>query len=302
MLACAAYSCGPRNTGDGQTLYSGEIKIAVDESLKPIVEEELQVYHAFTPEATITPIYCSEVEAINLLIKDSVRLVIANRRLTDEEVANFNSRKFFPQSIRFAVGGIALITNKENPDSLISVNQLKGIMMGKISNWSELSPTNRLGGIQVVFDNPNSGTVRYAIDSICQGAELSDNMTALNLNEQVIDYVSKNKASLGVIGVNWIGNKADTTRLTFNESVNVMSVTNYPVPTDENCVKPYQAYLALRSYPLTHDIFVLVNDPRGALPTGLLTFLTSDKGQRIVLKSGLVPATQPVRLVNVKDN
>ena len=70
---------------------------------------------------------------------------------------------------------------------------------------------------------------------------------------------------------------------------------------EANSFKPYQAYLALRQYPLTHDVFILVNDPRNGLPTGLMTFLTKDRGQRIILKSGLVPATQPVRLVNVKD-
>lgn len=301
LMVCALAACGPKNTGDGQTLYSGEISIAVDESLKPIVEEELQVYLAMTPEATVTPIYCSEVEAINLFIKDSVRLVIANRRLTDSEVASFNLRKFFPESIRFAVGGIALITNKQNPDTIISVNQLRNILTGKITDWKGLNQSSKLGDLQVVFDNPNSGTIRYAIDSICKGGQLSDKMKALSRNDEVIDFVSKNKNALGIIGVNWIGNDNDSTRLTFNESVNVMGVTSSVRPTPDNCVWPYQAYLALKTYPLTHDIFILINDPRGALPTGLLTFLTSDKGQRIVLKSGLVPATQPVRLVNVKD-
>ena len=301
LLACTLIACGPKDKGDGQTLYSGEITIAVDETLKPIVEEELQVYQALTPEATVTPIYCSEVEAINLLIKDSVRLVIANRSLTDKEVASFNARKFFPESIRFAVGGIALITNKQNKDTLISVHQFKDILTGKITKWSELDKCSTLGEMQVVFDNPNSGTIRYAIDSICQGGQLSQGLKALNRNEDVIDFVSKNPDALGVIGVNWIGNAADSTRLTFNESVNVMSVSYSVRPDEENSRKPYQAYLALNEYPLTHDIFILINDPRMALPTGFMTFLTSDKGQRIVLKSGLVPATQPVRLVTVKD-
>ena len=44
-----------------------------------------------------------------------------------------------------------------------------------------------------------------------------------------------------------------------------------------------------------------MHDPRNALPWGFASFLTSDRGQRIILKSGLVPATQPVRVVNVKD-
>ena len=304
MLVCTLFACGPRNNNsDGQTLYSGEISIAVDESLRPIMEHELQVYQVNYPEATINPIYCNEVEAVNLLLKDSVRLVIANRRLTEDELASFHSRKFFPESIRLAVGGIALITNKENPDTLISVRQFKDILTGKITEWKQLNESSKLGKLQVVFDNPNSGTIRYAIDSICRGEKLTGELKALKLNDQVIDYVAKTPEAIGVIGVDWVGNSNDSTRLSFNEAVNVMGVTHSINPSAENCVWPYQAYLALRTYPLTHDIFVLINDPRGALPTGLLTFLTSDKGQRIILKSGLVPATQPVNIrpVTVKD-
>lgn len=305
FLCCALSlllaSCGGQKKTDGETMYSGDIKIAVDESFKPIMEEELQVYRALTPEANVTPIYCSEVEAINLLLKDSVRLVIANRRLTENELASFHARKFFPESIRMAVSGIALITNPANTDSLLTVGQFRNILTGKITEWKELYPQSKLGKLQVVFDNPNSGLIHYAIDSICEGQKLASTLTALKSNEEVIDYVSKTPSAMGVIGANWIGNVSDSTRLSFNESVRVMAVSNSGHATVANSFKPYQAYLALRQYPLTHDVFILVNDPRNGLPTGLMTFLTKDRGQRIILKSGLVPATQPVRLVNVKD-
>ncbi|MBU3854961.1 substrate-binding domain-containing protein [Bacteroides gallinaceum] len=305
FLCCALSlllaSCGGQKKTDGETMYSGDIKIAVDESFKPIMEEELQVYRALTPEANVTPIYCSEVEAINLLLKDSVRLVIANRRLTENELASFHARKFFPESIRMAVSGIALITNPANTDSLLTVGQFRNILTGKITEWKELYPQSKLGKLQVVFDNPNSGLIHYAIDSICEGQKLASTLTALKSNEEVIDYVSKTPGAMGVIGANWIGNVSDSTRLSFNESVRVMAVSNSGHATVANSFKPYQAYLALRQYPLTHDVFILVNDPRNGLPTGLMTFLTKDRGQRIILKSGLVPATQPVRLVNVKD-
>ena len=222
-------------------------------------------------------------------------------RLTDGETAYFNARKFFPESIRLAVSGIALITNKQNKDSLITVSQFRDILTGKVTEWKELYPESELGKIQVVFDNPNSGTIHYAIDSICRGAELSPKLTAEKSNEAVISHVAATPNAIGVIGANWIGNSADTTRLSFNESVRVMAVSAAGKATVENSFKPYQAYLALWEYPLTHNVYILINDPRGALPTGLMTFLTSDRGQRIILKSGIVPATQPVRLVNVKD-
>lgn len=301
MLTFSACNSSGKN-GKEETLYSGEIRIAVDESFKPIMEEELQVYQALTPEASITPVYCSEVEAVNLLLKDSVRLAITNRRLTEKELISFHTRKFFPESIQMASSGIALITHHCNPDSLITVEDFRRIATGEITEWKELNPKSRLGRMQVVFDNPNSGTVHYVIDSICQGKPLSSSLKARKSNEEVIDYVAATQDAIGIIGANWIGNKADTTRLSFNQRVRVMSVSESSEATPENSYRPYQAYLALKQYPLTNEVYILINDPKGALPTGLMTFLTGERGQRIILKSGLIPATQPVRIVNVKDD
>lgn len=302
FFALVLFGCNSVKNNDEETLYSGRIKIAVDESFKPIIEEVLQVYHALTPEATIEPIYCSEVEAVDLLLKDSVRFAVANRRLTERETASLNARKFFPESVRFAVGGIALITNRQNRDSLITVGQIQNVLSGKINQWNGLYPDSDLGEIRVVFDNPNSGTVHFALDSICRGKEMSPlSVKAKRNSREVIDLVAKDPGAIGFIGVNWVGNPVDTARLSFNDKIRVLAVSDSDKATVENSFKPYQAYLALRKYPLTHDIFILINDPKGALPTGLMTFMTGDKGQRIILKSGLVPATQPVRLVNVKD-
>ena len=220
--------------GKEETLYSGKISIAVDESFKPIMEEELQVYQALTPEAVITPIYCSEVEAVNLLLKDSVRLAITNRRLTEEELISFHTRKFFPESVRMALSGVALITHRDNPDSLITVKDFRRIATGEITNWKELNPNSKLERMQVVFDNPNSGTVHYVIDSICQGKPLSTSLKAQKSNEEVINYVATTPEAIGVIGANWVGNKADTTRLSFNQKVRVMAVSSSVNATSEN--------------------------------------------------------------------
>ena len=243
-------SCNNKTKSDGQTWYSGSITIAVDEALKPIMEEELQVYRAMFPEAEVTPIYCSEVDAIKLFMQDSVRLVVANRQLSEEELASFHTRKFFPESVVMAISGIALITHPENTDSLITVGQFRKILTGEMTSWKDLNPESRLGDLSVVFDNPNSGTIHYAIDSICRGEKLASTLTALKSNDEVIDYVSKTPNALGVIGANWVGNSADSTRLSFNEAVNVMAVSASGHATVGNSYKPYQAYLALREYPL----------------------------------------------------
>ena len=297
-------SCKPKIKDKYTDTYaSGEIAIAVDENFRPIIQEEIDVFENMYSKASIVPNYTNEVNAINLLLKDSVRVAIATRPLSLKEITFLNSKKFYPHSYKLATDAVALIINKSNPDSLITMGQIKRILSGEISEWKEIYPTSKLGKFQIVFDNSNSSTMRYAIDSIRNGQPLkAKQIFAQNTNPEVIDYVSKTPNAIGIIGVNWLGNhKKDTTNLSFKDEIRVMAVSGELKATVANSYKPFQAYLFYGYYPLTRTIYVIINDPRGSLPSGFTSFLTSDRGQRIILKSGLLPATQPIRIVHVKD-
>lgn len=286
------------------TITSGLIQIAADESFEPIIQEELDVFEALYTQAGVIPIYTSEVEALKLLIEDSVRFIVISKPLSDEEVKTFNSQKKFPRSIKIATDGVALIINKRNTDSIINIQTLEKIFTGEIKEWKQLNPESKLGKINVIFDNKNSGTVRYAIDSICHGKSLSPDLYAQTKNSEVVDFVNKDVNSLGIIGVNWVGNKNDSTHLSFHEKITVMSVSRSLTPDKSNSFKPYQYYLATGEYPMARGVFIILNDPKGGLSTGLTSFITDDRGQRIILKSGLLPATRPVNVrgVSIRDN
>ena len=303
VLLLALSACRSKSKeGQTDTYSSGVIAIAADASFEPIIQEEIDVFESLYPLAGIVPRYTTEVEAINLLLKDSVRLAVATGTLTEEEMNSFHSRKFYPREIKLATDALALIVNRANPDSLLSVRDFRRILTGEAKTWKQVNSNSGLKDIQVVFDNKNSSTVRFAMDSVCGGKPLAtENVSALRTNQQVIDFVAKNPAAIGVIGVNWLGNRSDTTNLSFKEEIRVMAVSAGDVATPENSYKPYQAYLYYGNYPLARPIYAILNDPRNGLPWGFTSFMTSDKGQRIILKSGLVPATQPVRIVHVKD-
>lgn len=301
MLALLSACQGKPKDGLTDTYTSGVIAIAADESFRPIVQEEIDVFEGMFPLAGIVPRYVTEVEAVNLLLKDSLRLAITSRRLTSEEMNSFHSRKFYPQEIKIATDGLALITHRGNRDTLITMKDIRRILTGDAKRWKDIYPDSRLEDIRLVFDHKNSSTVRFAVDSICKGASLSDQVKALKTNKEVIEYVARTPDAIGVIGVNWLSDKNDSTGLSFSKEVQVMSVSAADKATPENSFKPYQAYLFYGDYPLARSIYALLNDPRSALAWGFTSFLSSDRGQRIILKSGLVPSTQPVRVVNVKD-
>ena len=298
------YSCDRRKITRTDTETSGVAVIAVDECFSPIVNEELAVFTGLNPEATINPIYTGEHEVFRLLVADSVRLIIAARELSEQEKATIESRKLAVRSQKIARDGIALIVNKGNNDSIISTNQLKKIMTGEISDWNELNPAgkSKLGNIRVVFDNPNSSTLRFINDIVTGGEVLSPEIRALATNPEVIDFVAQTPNALGIIGVNWISNPNDSTKLSFDEKIRVMAVGQDDEITLDNAYKPYPAYLNNKDYPLIRDVFVILTDLRETLPAGFTKFVVGDAGQRIILKAGLVPGTRPIREIYLKED
>ncbi|MGC4021621.1 MAG: hypothetical protein QM734_06615 [Cyclobacteriaceae bacterium] len=71
------------------------------------------------------------------------------------------------------------------------------------------------------------------------------------------------------------------------------------ISSDDEYLKPYKAYILIKKYPLSRDIFIISREAHSGLGTGFLAYVASEKGQKIVLKAGLVPATAPVRLVQI---
>lgn len=293
-------SCGnkKKDKNDGNTMRSGFIKVAVDETMKSVLQSEIDVFEGLYP-ADIEPIYTTENNAIELLKIDTVRFAVTTKGLTPAEMKYFRDKSFNPKVIRIAIDAVALITNPTNPDSIINVQTLRKILTGEVTNWNEIYPSSKLGKIQVVFDNTKSSIVRYAVDSICKDKPLSTKLNALNLNKEVVDHVAKTPNALGLIGVSLISNENDSVSVDFTQKVQVMRVSKEEKPDRYNSVQPYQYYIYTMKYPLTRSIYIILNDFRGELPTGLTNFITGDKGQRIIKSSGLLPVTMPVNNVVV---
>jgi phosphate transport system substrate-binding protein len=279
------------------TPTTGKITIVADESLKPIVEAEVETFNALHKDAHISVIYLPEAEAISAMLnEDTIRMAIATRRLTKEE------REFLMKETQIrareedlAGSGIALIANRQNPDSLITMDQIKDLLAGKINTWKQIGGTSD-NGIEIVFDNPNSGLLRQMKDSVAKVSTLPKNCFAVKNNEAVVDHVAKNKNAIGLIGLEWVSDSDDTTAGKFLDKVRVMEVAG-----DSAYFKPYQAYLALKYYPLPRTITAINREGRTGLATGFAAFFASERGQRIILKAGLLPKTMPLRIVSVNQ-
>jgi len=294
--SCRFFRGNPYNN----TATTGITSICSDETFRPVIEAEVQVFKAIYGYTVINTKYVPEGEAFDQLLKDSVQLIIASRQLTGEETGVLNKMKLYPKQMKIATDAIALIVNPSNPDSLITVSQIRDILTGKISRWNQLNPKASSDPIRVIFDNEKSSIVNFLVDSICKGKFDKSNVFALDYNRDVIEYTATHSDVLGFIGVSWISNSEDSLHLSFHKRIKVMAVSQDPLPNVDNSYKPYQAYMVNNIYPLTRSIYMINSEPRTGLATGFSAFLASDKGQRIILKSGILPDLAPTRVVNIR--
>lgn len=299
--AIFASSCNNKKSKDGRTdtYSSGAISFVSDESFSPIIEEERFVFEKDYPQAKVTPIYTNESDAINQLLDGKTWLAFTARDFKPSELQNLRDRTFRPVSLKLAYDALAFIVNKNSKDTLISVKDIENIMTGKVTKWSDIYKGSAHGTITVVFDNAKSSAVHFVEDSILGGKPISNpNVAAVEKTAEVIKYVEENPGSIGIIGNNWLNDKRDTTNLTFNKNIKVMSVSRVHPATPTSGRKPYQYYIYNGEYPLVRTIYALLNDPRQGLPWGFAHFIEGPKGQRIVMKGGLLPV---MGNINVRD-
>lgn len=291
-------SCAERDKSGKvlDTITTGEIPIAVEEGYKPVIASCIDVFDSIYRTAKINPMYVSEGEAVKALLNDSVRVVIIGRKLTTQETDYFKSKGFTPPMVPIAYDALAIILHPSNLDSVLTVQQFKDVLVGKMSDWKEINPKSSLGKIQVVFDNPQSGTVRYVKDSLIAGQELTPNASALQNNQEVINYVSKNKNAVGIISANWISDTDDGGVQKFLKAIRIADIAK---ETGKTGYGPYQAYLATGDYPFKRTVYIInAQARRNGLGAGFSSYLAKD-GQRIILKDGLLPANAVTRLIQV---
>ena len=292
-------ACGNKPNPEQEEAYQKAAAIfTADESFYPILDEELYYFQNQTLDS-ITPVYINEQDAVRKLMKLETWLAFTTRDFTVKERKNLIDRKYLPRAIPIAYDGLAIIVNNTNPDTCITVKDFARILKGEVSEWKEIYPQNKLGVIDVVFDNPLSSTVRWCVDSILGGKQFSaKNIGAVKTSAAVIDYVEKHSNSLGIIGSNWLNDKRDTTNVTFKKNITVMGVSKMDSAKSYNSWQPYQFYLYNGNYPLRRTIYALLNDTRNGVPSGFTHFIQLPKGQKIILRSGLLPRTANM---NVRD-
>ena len=307
LIACMVIlaSCGGsqqpqfRKDSKGNTVpVANYVCVAIDETFQPIFETLVKDFRDRNADAFTDPLFMPEDDAVKMLLADSVRTIVVTRKLAKDE-NNYLRAKYNLKAKEgiVAFDAVTLITSPSNQDSLITVDEIKKIMEGKITDWGQLKHNNgKSGEIEIVFDNNGSSTVRYMQDSLCAGGKLKGKLRAAKTYDELIKYVHNKKNAIGVVGVDWVGNPNDSTHLSFLTDVRVMKVGAKYSDDPDDYYLPFQFYISTGSYPLTRCLYIITTDPRvRSLEKHFYYYITdnpnhNNMGQMMILRhSQLLP-------------
>ena len=243
-------------------------------------------------------------------------LIITSHDLTAEQKKLLKKAGRGYRTRMIAVDAIAIIVNKQNDIDELSMEDLRDIFTGKVKRWGEVFPTKlKNDTIKVMFDGSGTGVVHYMKNKFLNGGNFGPNVYARQSSLDVFDAVEKYKNVIGFIGVSWITSDLKAAEkpiaekyeeLKNNNEVSVIDFTDrikvMPLRGDDKVqgVKPYQAHIYSGEYPLVREIWAIDASYNGMLDHGFFTFLTGVIGQKIILQTGILPAAEPVRYVEVQ--
>ncbi len=291
VLLLFAQSCKQKavkeKAAESQTVKP--VLFAADESFQPIADAVKDVFNEVYSKIPANIIYKSENEVLKLLYSDSVRLALLSRDLTVQEVRVLKQKNLTPEAYRFAVDAVSLIVSKTTSDTLITVQEIKKMLSGD-------TKTSKI----IVFDNANSSLARYLTELSGLSKLGGKNVFALKNNKEVLKYVSTHPDAIGVVGFSWLDDPDDDYKEAVSE-VKVMAVKDLNSKVKPNeYFKPSQNTLALKQYPLTRGLYVINCTGKQDLGTNFAYFLLNENGQRIILRSGILPNQIPARDINIK--
>lgn len=284
ILFLAACGAQPEAGTEKDTPLDGNLAMAFEPGDSPSMQAQVNLFEGIYRAADIQPVFLPQNRILQWLLNDSIRVGFIHRNLSPAEVAMFESQGKKPRVTFLGRSALALITLRGSGDSLISLDQIRERFTGNEDRG------------YLIFDRTGSAAFMQVRDSVCGGANPGSNVVAVGSYAAVVDYVTSNPGSIGVVGASWLADMTSETSRSVFRRVQAVQVKN---PDDSQYYKPFFRHVYLKKYPLSFGLFAVNTQHYSGLGTGFITFMGGAQGQLALKKSGYAPATEQERLIQV---
>jgi phosphate transport system substrate-binding protein len=284
----------------------GSVTAYVAESHAALMQREVDEFHRLYEAAHVTLLSSTTREAIVHLLNDSVRIIITDRPLNAEEQGIVKQHNIRLIETKIAQDALALVVHQHNPLQEMTRATFAAIVRREITNWNQVPGSKWSGRIEFVFTGRNSGAYELLTQKFLQIKEEVVPAVVVNTQKEVLDYIASHPAAFGVVSAACFYSVTRPQGVPDSTTVlRALAFERQDTTVTSRFVKLHPANVHRGFYPLHYGVYIYTSSSpaRDAGPeVGFATFVASYPGQKIIQDAGLVPATMPIRLVQINED
>ncbi len=263
-LAAAALAAGP-----AAALAGGKsITITGSTTVLPIAQKAAEEYMKKHPEVRISVAGTGSGDGIKSVIDGTADIGDASREMKPKEIKLAQGKGVSPKRFVVALDCIVPVVHPSNPVSDLTLEQLRGIYLGKIRNWKEVGGRDK--PIVVISRDSSSGTFEVWNHKVLgkRGRVRPDAQLQAS-NGAVAQAVAGNKYAIGYVGIGYL-----------NGQLKGLTVGG---------VKASARTALDKSYPIARALNMYTRGEPTGVVKDFIQFVLSPQGQKIVAQEGFVP-------------
>lgn len=261
------------------------LKGYVDPSWSELVGAYQSTYNALNTYTKVELRDTAEGIAIQQFLKGNVPLVFVSHRLDASIIESLIKQKKYIRIDTIGYDAVAcIVPNSMKIDSL-SEEDIRAIFLGEMNSK-----------IKQVYLNGSATSILSFLEEKYGKSQQKSHLYSAGADELLIDKIAHSDNAIGFLSSKSFSNLAS------NKTVlNLNKVKVIPIYVgDSKAYYPDQSSLFTNEYPLKRTLYAILYDRVDGLGTAFVNFMISERGQRLMLKEGLLPHHMPSRKVSLE--
>lgn len=209
------------------------------------------------------------------LINGTTAVASASRELETKEKDLAAKNGVQTKEYVVARDGLAIAVNPSNPINELTLDQLKDIYTGKISNWKELGGKDEK--IQAYSRESSSGTYVFFQEHVLKKQDYAANVKLMPATSGISQALAADSGAIGYIGLGYAKEAG--------KSIKVVAVKK---TSDAKAVVASEETVLNNTYPIARPLYLVARQPEEKTVSDFVLFALSGEGRKVTEDSGYV--------------
>lgn len=278
VTLAAAAACAPAPPA-GKEGLAGSIQIKGSDTMVNLGQAWAEEFMRRNPNVNVAVTGGGSGTGIAAMINGTTDIAESSRQMKREEVEAAEKNGVEPKEFKVGLDGLAVVVNPTNPVKELTMDQLRDIFMGTITNWRDVGGND--ARIVVLSRESNSGTHVYFKEHVLRRGnekgpeEFAPSALLMPSSQAIADEVAGNPAAIGYYGLGYVTQR--------QKSLAIAPKAGSPA------VLPSVETVTSGEYPIARPLFMYTRGEPTGVVKEFMDFVLSDEGQRIVLDLDFVP-------------